>query len=366
MLMVILHHVFAGYLEHTHRLGTRELPRDWPTIYSRSPLVPWILDLAVAVPLLFLISGFVLDLPFARSTFRRLPPPSLKGYLLRRLVRIEPPYVINLVVVFLFTVVHLQGPERRVHTLVDTQIFLPHLAAALAYLHAIIYATPSWLNGVVWTLEIEIQFYLLLPLLAFVHRLGGRRTRRLVLAALTLGWAWLAQHYVTPDQAPRLSLSIAGYLHYFLAGMLLTDLFLEPPAVPPRLVDLAGALSLASVVVITHSYPAFSWLLPVPLFLFCYAALRGRWLAQAFQHPVAAIAGGMSYTVYLYHFPLTYALLPVTVWLLPPTESLAWDALLQFGVHLIAIYAVCALLFPLLEKPFMLLSREVTRRYRHA
>jgi hypothetical protein len=50
-MLVFCHHAFAHYLEHTHRLGTQSLPRDWALIYPRSPLVSWGLDLAFGVPL---------------------------------------------------------------------------------------------------------------------------------------------------------------------------------------------------------------------------------------------------------------------------------------------------------------------------
>ena len=101
MLLVLSHHVIALYLEQTHRLGTQSLPRDWGTIYSKSPLIPWALNLAISIPLFCAISGFVLAIPFARYRLRGAPRPSLKAYLLRRFVRMEVPYVLSLSILFL-------------------------------------------------------------------------------------------------------------------------------------------------------------------------------------------------------------------------------------------------------------------------
>src|ERR1700679_2638582 len=51
------------------------------------------------VPLFFVISGFILALPFARHHPLAAPAPSLRKYFLRRLTRLEPPYLLNLALV---------------------------------------------------------------------------------------------------------------------------------------------------------------------------------------------------------------------------------------------------------------------------
>ena len=48
------------------------------------------------VELFFVISGLVLGLPFARQRLLGQTPVRLKGYLLRRVTRLEPPYIVNL------------------------------------------------------------------------------------------------------------------------------------------------------------------------------------------------------------------------------------------------------------------------------
>src|SRR6266700_536187 len=49
------------------------------------------------VQLFFVISGFILGLPFVRHHWNGSPKPRLGQYYLRRVTRIEPPYVINLI-----------------------------------------------------------------------------------------------------------------------------------------------------------------------------------------------------------------------------------------------------------------------------
>ncbi len=56
---------------------------------------------ALGVQLFFAISGFILSLPFARCWLGGEKRVSLGGYYLRRVTRIEPPYVIHRAFLFL-------------------------------------------------------------------------------------------------------------------------------------------------------------------------------------------------------------------------------------------------------------------------
>lgn len=54
---------------------------------------------------------------------------------------------------------------------------------SFVYSHAFIYGDKSTINFVAWSLEIEVQFYLLMPLIANVYRISKPAYQRLVLAA---------------------------------------------------------------------------------------------------------------------------------------------------------------------------------------
>lgn len=48
----------------------------------------------LGVPLFFVISGFILSMPFANYYLKGQNKPELKKYFVRRLTRLEPPYIL--------------------------------------------------------------------------------------------------------------------------------------------------------------------------------------------------------------------------------------------------------------------------------
>lgn len=54
----------------------------------------------LGVPLFFIISGFILGLPFAKFFISKGPRINFKKYFFRRLTRLEPPYILTMTVLF--------------------------------------------------------------------------------------------------------------------------------------------------------------------------------------------------------------------------------------------------------------------------
>ena len=110
-------------------------------------------------------------------------PLRFRAYYLRRIRRIEPPYLINLAVCF--AIIWLINPGRS--------LFVPHLVASLFYGHTLVYGDYSWINSVSWSLEVEAQFYLLMPALACLFTRRSTLARRVSLGLLILGTSALAR-----------------------------------------------------------------------------------------------------------------------------------------------------------------------------
>jgi peptidoglycan/LPS O-acetylase OafA/YrhL len=308
----------------------------------------WLAQIALVgfrgVELFFVISGFILGLPFAGRYLKNAPPVSLRKYYVRRLTRLEPPYFVTVLLLFVLAL-WVQGKSGPALS--------PHLAASLFYLHNLIYGSPSPAIGVAWSLEIEVQFYVLVPFLALLFAIKDRSLRRLFLVALTL--AILSAQSLFLPQSGRLSLSILAYLQFFLIGFLLADLFLSDWREAPQTNSYWDVVSIAGwplLFVALRREALTHWLFPFLVFLLYCAAFRGSWSHRLFSNPFLTVIGGMCYSIYLIHYEVISAIGRLTKGI---AESWPYWAyfLVQLGLVGTSILLVCGLYFVLLEKPCM-------------
>ena len=81
-------------------LRGHRLPRQWWDVFPQSPFLAVGYAGYFGVQLFFVISGFILALPYLRSADFNAPAPNTRSYYLRRLVRLDPPYIVSLLVAF--------------------------------------------------------------------------------------------------------------------------------------------------------------------------------------------------------------------------------------------------------------------------
>jgi peptidoglycan/LPS O-acetylase OafA/YrhL len=296
------------------------------------------------VELFFVISGFILALPFAAHHLTQAPVVSLRAYYLRRLTRLEPPYFATI-----FLLVALGALMYRATALPLNG----HLLASLFYLHNLIYGAQSTALGVAWSLEIEVQFYLLVPVLTLVFAIRDRLLRRSILCGSIV--VSLALQALFLHGNPRLSLSIAAYLQFFLLGFLLADFFL----IEWRFASKHGlAWDMAALIgwpllFYTLRFPAVAhWAFPALLFVLYCAVFRGLVSNRIPSNPWITAIGGMCYSIYLIHYEVISAVGRFTKhvgqWLPNPAYLL-----LQLAMVGLAIVVVCGIYFVVLEKPCM-------------
>lgn len=244
------------------------------------------------VLLFFVISGFILALPFATHMLKGGKKVALKSFYVRRVTRLEPPYFITMISLFILLLI------TRIYTF---SVLFPSLLASLTYSHNIIYGTPL-IAVATWSLEVEIQFYLLAPLMTRVYKLSKLARRAvLVLSILSLP---VIQHIV-----PVTVITLYSHLQYFLLGLLLADLYVcrdtAKGIVDNRYATLSGLISLGVILLIDQqANVANSWIFLVSIFYFYYMVLNNRFWKKAFSIPLIAIIGGMCYSIYLWHFAI--------------------------------------------------------------
>lgn len=107
------------------------------------------------VQLFFIISGFVLTYSLLHSNFKYRDIPI---FLLKRFIRIEPPYLISLFFLILFTLFRCFVKDISISSQLNISQVLLHIG------YLIPFSKYEWLSIVYWTLAIEFQFYIFISL----------------------------------------------------------------------------------------------------------------------------------------------------------------------------------------------------------
>ncbi|MEB3071733.1 acyltransferase family protein [[Mycobacterium] vasticus] len=170
-------------------------------------------DMAVAV--FFALSGFLLWRGHAAAARGLRPAPAAGHYLRSRVVRIMPAYLVTVVVILALL------PDARGASLT---VWLANLTLTQIYVPLTL--TPGLTQ--MWSLAVEVSFYIALPLLALGARRLPVRARVPVIAAvslLSLTFGFL--RIPTPDGVNPLNWAPA-YGCWFGAGMLLAEWAFSP------------------------------------------------------------------------------------------------------------------------------------------
>ena len=113
------------------------------------------------VHLFFIISGMVIPWSLYKNDYRI---KSLFSFLLKRLIRLEPPYLFSILLIIAVLYLRKYSPSYDgVDRLVTTQQVFLHLGYLVPFFENI-----TWLNNVYWTLAIEFQYYLAIGVLYFL------------------------------------------------------------------------------------------------------------------------------------------------------------------------------------------------------
>jgi len=165
----------------------------------------------LGVEVFFVISGFVIPYSLYRAGYCLR---DFFGYLTRRIVRLDPPYLVAIALILALAYVSSLKSGRPVQ-IEDEPVGAARLLLHLGYLNA--FSRYAWLNPSFWTLAIEMQYYLLMGLV-FPLVVAGRRGVRL--AALgAMAASSVASVPVLFPTAPPLARFIPSLLCLFLLGI---------------------------------------------------------------------------------------------------------------------------------------------------
>lgn len=326
----------------------------------------------LGVDIFFLITGFLLILPWAGHRAGLQAAPDTRAFYVRRIRRIVPAYYVQLaLLVFLFVPLVLGADYLARKVAFVSYNFVAH-ALFLHYTTPLSSASYS-INGALWSLALEAQFYLLLPLLApaFVKRPASFAIAMLALAAL---WRWLAMNGLetlvnlemalgaragVPEAAVRhlLMTQLPGYLAHFAAGMLAGMAWLRHAhGQPSQRSEIGWTIGLATALSILYwvyclavppmTNPHGVWLVTlIALVVVLLSAASCKWFERlVLARKPLLFVGLTSYSTYLYHLPLLmvwnrFGVLNGSGWSLP--------------AYLATVLGVAWLSWFFVERPFM-------------
>lgn len=260
----------------------------------------WVSRLDLGVKLFFAISGFILSIPFFNQYWFNGKKVDLKNYFIRRLTRLEPPF---LVAVTGFLVVHLSVLGASFVEIV------PNYLATIFYVHTAIFNEYSIILPVTWSLETEVQFYILIPFLAsWVLKSHSSKIKAIVIGLfLFFGSIYLREIYLTENTFGMMA-NISGFLSHFMVGIFFSYFYLTQKVWLGRknfFWDIIGLISL---------FGLFFWYKPQASFigqvffntsiLFLLISAFKSWSLNWFlTRQWVYLIGGMCYTIYLLHLP---------------------------------------------------------------
>ena len=264
----------------------------------------------IFVDMMVLLSAFCLALPIARGMLLGEGVDDACRFYKKRFARIYPSYLLAVLISFGFQIWWGNYPtvSYAVRDLVSHLTFT-HMFRADTYVYAPI-------NGVLWTVGLEAQFYVLFPLLTKLFR----KSPLLFWGALMgIGGMFIYQYALKQDPINMQVNQLPTFLPVFANGMLAAYLFtlycLKAPykriwAVFFTALAVVGAVLIRNQVVSAQMYREDKqiWQLENRISLsLCFtvfllsAALSLKPLRWLFSNPLARFLGAISYNLYLYH-----------------------------------------------------------------
>ena len=305
----------------------------------------------VALPIFFVVSGFCIHLTYCAST-----QPSLKAFYIRRFFRIYPAYLLALLV---FVTVF---PESRLPFTKLTH--WAQLAAHIFQFHNFFATSVYAINANYWTIAIEVQLYLLFPLLLIFARRFSYSWLLLALLLVEVSLhAFSALFCYAPGHFPPAWLRASPFFFCFswAIGAALADAFLSGKPLP-----FAKIHPLVWLVpgILTSPFPAHEF--SFTLFSLGVASAISRCLVRESPQERKSYLGRFirktgvySYSIYLIHGPIMIVLMELYKAWFPGIEN---QPFLFFAAALstwLVIFPLSALMYRWVEMPGIAMGKRL-------
>lgn len=261
--------------------------------------------LLFGVNLFFVVSGFVMVKMLARST-------GLCDFMLRRIARLWP--MLFLCATATTLIINLSGFPLRFETTHYWEV------TPFEYLSSIFFIDPaflgpffgrpwaSWVDGVYWTLWIDVRFYVLVAAVYWIWS-GPRQFARAWVCVQLASLGLLMIALFTPLQLPKLLELILQpqYLAWFTVGIAAAYLVDDPDSSEGRWLALSAAGSMLFAALVSSTFiPDKDWFDILVLYIlvlmpFLLIVMNTPGIMSIFTHPIAVVIGMASYPLYIFH-----------------------------------------------------------------
>ena len=303
------------------------------------------------VQVFFVISGFVLALPFASQHLEGKRAVDLKNYYSRRVVRIGFPYIIAL----------------TAGLITSLALGMQFSEALRCYALGLIYSYSAFSDGLLnpilyvsWTLEIEIQFYLLAPLLGKVFALRSSWARISTLVISMFAICLLSDELSRWLSTELRAHSILGQLQFFLAGLLLAEFYISywkhrsSRAEVRCIWDFVGICAWLFIPFSLHLEGFSHWRAFLVLLAFS-CVLKGSLLKRILSFRLFSTIGGMCYSIYLFHGACLEIFVRHVFALFIEESTGVWPRnLFLLGILTTMTILTCCLAYYFIERPSMM------------
>ena len=252
-----------------------------------------LIDMHISVCVFFILSGFWVTKSFLTSS-------NTKDYAIKRIKRLLPPYYLT---EFFFAIICVFFSELSAREYFTGAHFWKYLFWNSIFLNFVCPSLPgvftgAAINGALWTIKLEIGFYIILPILIYLLKKFDSKKKQniflVIIYVLSVIWNEGLSRLATVIRIPsQLSYQLPGFMSYFVMGMIFLFNW-------NFLISKKNLFIIPSIVIFALHYITKTEIL-MPCTLTCILIWVGTTL-KVFKR--IGMPVDYSYGMYLFHFPL--------------------------------------------------------------